>query len=99
MKGDAVLGLTQEGGAGGLGSEYTGPTFDAELVLEPAVASYETDDGLGKVDVEVVADDVPPAIELASAQQPAQKAGEILFGPGIADHALDLAGGNIEGCN
>ena len=29
----------------------------------------------------------------------AEKARKILFGPGIADHAFDLAGGNIEGRN
>jgi hypothetical protein len=63
------------------------------------VASDETDDSLGKVDVEIVANDVPPGIERAGAQQPAQKARKILLGPGIADHAFDLAGGNIEGCN
>ena len=33
----------------------------------------------------------------ALAQQAAEKARKILFGPGIADHAFDLAGGDIEG--
>ncbi len=32
-------------------------------------------------------------------QQAAEKARKILFGPGIADHAFDLAGGDIEGGN
>jgi len=30
-------------------------------------------------------------------QQVAEKASEILLGPGIADHPFDLAGGNVEG--
>src|SRR5258708_19891862 len=99
MEGDAVLGLTQEGGAGDLGSEHAGLALDAELVLEPAVASHEPDDGLGKVDIEIVADDIPPKVGGGAAQQAAEKAREILFGPGITNHAFDLAGGNIEGRN
>jgi hypothetical protein len=51
------------------------------------------------VDVEVVTDDVPPGIECAGAQQPAEKACKILFSPPVADHAFDFAGGNIEGRN
>jgi len=63
------------------------------------VASHETDDSLGKVDVEIVADDVHRVLSAPGAQQPAQKARKILLGSGIADHAFDLAGGNIEGRN
>src|SRR5215510_4044585 len=92
-----MLGLTQEGGTGDLGSEHTGLTLDAELVLEPAVASHEADDGLRKVDIEIVADDIPSDVRGGARQQAAEKARKILFGPGIADHALDLAGGDVEG--
>ena len=69
------------------------------LSLKPAVASHETDDGLGKVDIEIVADDIPSDVGGGAAQQAAEKARRILFGPRIADHAFDLAGGNIEGRN
>src|SRR5262245_47915679 len=48
VEGDAMLGLTQEGGTGDLGSEHAGLTLDAELVLEPAVASHEADDASEK---------------------------------------------------
>src|SRR5262245_28405766 len=94
-----MLGLTQEGGTGDLGSEHAGLTLDAELVLEPAVASHEADDGLRKVDIEIVADDIPSDVRGGARQQAAEKARKILFGPGIADHALDLAGGDVEGGN
>ena len=63
------------------------------------MAGHEPDNSFGKVDVEIVTDDVPAGIERAGAQQPAEKARKILFGPGIADHAFDLASGNIEGRN
>src|SRR5215467_9961185 len=93
VEGDAMLGLTQEGGAGELGSEHAG------LALEAAVASHEPDDGLGKMDIEIVANDIPPNVRGGAAQQATEKARKILFGPGIADHAFDLAGGDIEGRN
>jgi len=38
-------------------------------------------------------------MESTVAQQPAEKSREILFGPGITDHAFDLAGGDVEGGN
>ena len=68
----------------------------------PALASsrsHETDDGLGEVDIEIVADDIPPDVAGGARQQAAEKARKILFGPGIADHPFDLAGGNVEGRN
>jgi len=37
VEGDAVVGLAQEGLAGGLGREHGGLAFDAELALETAV--------------------------------------------------------------
>src|SRR5205085_6026028 len=99
VEGDAMLGLTQEGGAGDLGSEHAGFAFDAELVLEPAVASHEPHDRLGEVDIEIVADDIPPDVGGGAAQQAAEKARKILFSSGVADHTFDLAGGNVEGRN
>src|SRR6478736_7597958 len=69
VEGDAMLGLTQEGGAGELGSEHARLALDAELILEPAVASHETDDGLGKVDIEIVADDIPSDVAGGAARQ------------------------------
>jgi hypothetical protein len=40
-----------------------------------------------------------PACGEGGAQQLAEKAGEILFSPGVSDHAFDPAGGDIEGGN
>lgn len=62
VEGDAVVGLAQEGLAGGLGREHARLAFDAELALETAVARNQANDGLGEVDVEIVADDVPAGI-------------------------------------
>src|SRR6266849_5150810 len=91
-----MVGLAQECLAGGLGREHAQLAFDAELALETAVARNQANDGLGEVDVEIVADDVPPNVG-ASTQHAAEKSREIPFGPGIADHAFDLAGGDVEG--
>src|SRR6266480_65852 len=92
-----MLRLAQERLTGRLGSEHAGLAFDAEVAVEAAVAGNEADDGLGEVDVEIVADDVPAGVGSGAAQQVAEKSCEILLGSGIADHALDLAGGNVEG--
>src|SRR5882757_11141156 len=88
--------LTQKGLAGCLGGKYAGLAFDAEFVLETAGARNEANDGLGAVDVEIVADDVPPGVGCGAAQHVAEKSREILFRPGVADHPLDLAGGDVE---
>ena len=85
VEGDAMRGLGQERGTGGLGGEHAGLALDAELVLEPAVASHEADDGLGEVDVEIIADDVPLRVGVLAAQQCAEKSCEILLGPGLAN--------------
>src|SRR5208282_894600 len=91
-----MVGLAQEGLAGGLGREHARLAFDAELALETAVARDQANDGLGEVDVEIVANDVPPNVG-GITQHAAEKSREILFGPGIADHAFNLAGGDVEG--
>src|SRR6266567_1006689 len=88
--------LTQKGLAGCLGSEYAGLAFDAELAVETAVARNEANDGLGAVDVEIVADDIPPSVGGGAAQHVAEKSREILLGPCVADHPLDLASGDVE---
>src|ERR1043166_6428815 len=80
-----------------LASEHTRFAFDAEVDLEAAGAGNEADDGLGEVNVEIVADDVPSRVGSGAAEQVAEKSREILFGPGIADHTLDLAGSDVEG--
>ena len=97
VEGDAVVGLAQEGLAGGLGREHARLAFEAELALETAVARNQANDGLGEVDVEIVADDVPAGIGGNAAQQVAEKPCEVVLRPGIADHAFDLAGGDVEG--
>src|SRR5438128_11245019 len=97
VEGDAMVWLAQERLTGGLGSKHTGLAFDAEVALEAAVVGNEADDGLGEVNVEIVADDVPPGVAGSAAQQVVEKSRKIPFSAGFADHALDLAGGNIEG--
>ena len=62
--------LTQKGLAGCLGSEDTGLAFYAELGLETATARHEANDGLGEVDVEIVADDIPPCVGGSAAKGP-----------------------------
>src|SRR6202022_3704045 len=66
------------------------------LGLETTTARNETNDGLGEVDVEIVADDIPPGVGGGAAQHLAEKSRKILLGPGVADHPLDLAGGDVE---
>src|ERR1700730_2331064 len=88
--------LTQKGLAGCLGSEDAGLAFDAELGLETATARHEANDGLGEVDVEIVADDIPPCVGGSAAQHIAEKSREILLGPSVANHPFDLACGNVE---
>src|ERR1700730_14499913 len=91
--------LAQKRHTGGLGREHARPAFDAELALETAGARNKANDGLREVDVEIVADDVPPSVGGSAVQQAPEKSLEILLSPGIADHAFDLAGGNVEGCD
>src|ERR1700687_4223331 len=57
---------------------------------------HEANDGLGEVDVEVVADDIPPCVGGGAAQQAVEKMCEILFGPRVADHPGDFADRDIE---
>jgi hypothetical protein len=57
---------------------------------------HEANDGLGEVDVEVVADDIPPCVGSGAAQQGVEKSCEILLGPGVADHPGDFAVRDIE---
>src|SRR5579863_340608 len=92
-----MVGLAQEGLAGGLGGEHAGLAFDAELALETAVAGNQANDGHGEVDVEIVADNIPAGIGGNAAQQAAEKPCEVILRPGIADHAFDCAGGDVEG--
>ena len=58
VEGYAIVGLAQERLAGGLGREHARLAFDAELAFETAGARNQANDGLGEVDVEIVADDV-----------------------------------------
>ena len=47
-------------------------------------------DGLGEMDVEVVANDIPPCVGGGTAQQGVEKTSEVLLGPGVADHPMTL---------
>ena len=99
VEGDAMVRLAQECLTGELGSKHTGLAFDAEVALEAAMAGNEADDGFGEVNVEIVADDVPPRVGGGAVEQGAEKSREVLLGTGIADHAFDLTGGDVEGCD
>src|SRR6266481_2178597 len=93
---DAMVSLAQKRFAGCLGSKHAGLAFDAEFAVEAAMLRNEADDGLGEVDVEVVADDIPPCVGGGAAQQGVEKTRKILFGPGVADHPGDFADRDIE---
>jgi hypothetical protein len=74
-----------------------------DLPLTPSVrlrpqwrATNRTTDS-GEVDIEVVADDVPSRAGGGAAQQVVEKSCEVVLAAGVADHALDLAGGDVEG--
>src|SRR5229473_4355458 len=97
VESDAMVGLAQERLTGGFGGEHAGFAFDAEAALEAAATGNDANDGLGEMDVEIVADDVPSGIGGGGAEQAAEKSCEILLGPPRADHPLDLAGGDVEG--
>jgi hypothetical protein len=96
VEGYAMVALAQERLAGGPGREHARLAFEAEVAFETAEARHQADDGFGEVDVEIVTDDVPPNVR-GITQHAAEKSREILFGPPIADHAFDLAGGDVEG--
>jgi hypothetical protein len=93
---DTMVSLAQKRFAGCLGSEHAGLTFDAEVAVEAAMLRNEANDGLGEVNVEVVADDIPPCVGGGAAQQGIEKSRKILLGPGIADHPGDFADRDIE---
>src|SRR5580693_4457569 len=88
--------LAQKRFAGCLGSEHAGILFCAAPPVEAAMLRNQANDGLGEVGVEVVADDVPPCVGGGAAQQIVEKTCKILLGPPVADHACDLATGDIE---
>src|SRR5215470_14942419 len=56
----------------------------------------KANDGLGEMDVEVVANDIPPCVGGGAAQQGVEKTSKVLLGPGVADHPGDFAGRDIE---
>src|ERR1700724_4111250 len=96
---DAMVSLAQKRFAGCLGSKHAGLAFDAEVAVEAAMLRHEANDGLGEVDVEVVADDIPPCVGGGAAQQGVEKSCKILLGPGVADHPGDFAVRGIKGCD
>src|ERR1700720_4832845 len=91
-----MLRVAQECFSGRLGCEHARLSFDAKLELKAADTGNEADDGLRKVDVEIVADNGPVCGGSGAAEQVAEKPREILFRPGIAYDAFDLAGGDVE---
>src|SRR5580704_13782258 len=68
-----MVSLAQKRFAGCLGSEHAGLTFDAEVAVEAAMLRNKANDGLGEMDVEVVADDIPPCVGGGAAQQSVEK--------------------------
>src|SRR6516225_2249220 len=91
-----MVSLAQKCFAGCLGSEHAGLTFDAEVAIEAAMLRNEANDGLGEMDVEVVANDIPPCVGGGAAQQGVEKTSKVLLGPGVADHPGDFADRDIE---
>src|SRR6516164_9336169 len=73
-----------------------GLTFDAEVAIEAAMLRNKANDGLGEMDVEVVANDIPPCVGGGAAQQGVEKTSKVLLGPGVADHPGDFADRDIE---
>jgi hypothetical protein len=97
VKWKAMLWIAQECLAGRFGSKHAGLALDPEIAADPAGARDEPHDRLGAVNIEVIANDVPPHMSGGAVQQVTEKASEILLGPGVADDPFDLAGGNVEG--
>src|SRR6202035_1030982 len=62
----------------------------------PQMLRNKANDGLGEMDVEVVADDIPPCVGGGAAQQGVEKTCKVLLGPGVADHPGDFADRDIE---
>src|ERR1700683_1722017 len=60
--------LAQKRFAGCFGGKHAGLAFDTEFAVEVAMARNEANHGLGEMDVEVVADDIPPCIGCGAAQ-------------------------------
>ena len=75
---DLMIRLAQKGLAGCFKRDPR-LAFDAEPVLETAVARNQANDGFGEVDVEIVADDVPPGVGGGAAQLAAEKSGRKSF--------------------
>ena len=96
VEGYAMVGLAQERLASDLGREHARLAFDAEVALETAETRNQANDGLGEVDIEIVADNVPLCGGSGAAEQVAEKPREILFRPGIAYDAFDPASGDVE---
>ena len=86
-----MLRVAQECFSGRFGCEHAGLSFDAKLELEAGDTGNEADDGFRKVDVEIVADNVPLCGGSGAAEQVTEKPREILFRPGIACDAFDPA--------
>src|SRR4030088_2987553 len=80
-----------------LGREHAAFALDAQSALDAAGACNQANHRFGEVDVEVVADDVPARVGGGAVKQVAEKSREVLLAAGISDHALDLAGGDVEG--
>src|SRR3977135_1165851 len=96
---DAVRRIAQELLTRLLGGEHAAFALDAQPTLYAAGALHRADPRFGEVDVEIVADDVPPRVGGGAVEQSAEKSREVLLGTGIADHAFDLTGGDVEGCD
>src|SRR5271156_2954423 len=96
VENDSMVFLAQKRFAGCLGRKDPGLALDAEVAVEGTMLRNEANNRLGEMDVEVVADDIPPCVGCGAAQQIVEETRKILLGAGIADHSADLAGGDIE---
>ena len=60
------------------------------------MARNQANDGLGEMNVEVVANDIPPCVGGGAAQQGVEKTSKVVLGPGVADHPGDFTDRDIE---
>src|SRR3984893_6501503 len=88
--------VAQECFSGCVGCEDALLSFDAKHELEARDTGNEADDGLRKVDVEIVADNVPLCGGSGAAEQAAEKPREIILRPGIAYDAFAPAPGDVK---
>ena len=88
-----MAGVAQEGLARRHRAQHAAFALLPEIAVEATVIG---DHAFGKVDVQVVGDDVPFGLVRRAGDQPIEEAGEVVFGASRPDDTAHLAGGDIE---